>query len=96
MPFEKGNKGRPKGSPNRSALFVRETIEAALGMSLPDKIIEKVKDLKPTDQLYYYEKLMKYCYPTLTSTEITGSVTVDKKEDVSEMAAAIKEAALRK
>ena len=96
MPIEKGKGGRPKGAVNRSALFVRETIEAALGMSLPEKMLEKMKDLKGPEQVYYYEKLMKYCYPTLTATEITGTVTVDKKEDVSEMAAAIKEAALRK
>lgn len=97
MPFVKGKGGgRPVGSINRNALFVRETIERVLGMSLPEKILEQVKLLKPADQTYYYEKLMKYSYPTLTSTEISGDINITPVTNNEQVAEELKKALERK
>ncbi len=96
MPFEKGKGGRPKGSPNRSALFVRQTIEGALGNSLPATLTEKILKLQEKDQIYYFERLMKYCYPTLTATEISGDITVNKDATAEQVAEQIKAALGRK
>lgn len=88
MAFTKGNKlgkGRPKGSQNKVTSTVRETIEKALGKSLPEEIIEgylQVKRSKPAMALKVLEGLMKYCYPTLQSITVDAHHEIEDQDQV--------------
>lgn len=79
MPFIKGQPkkgGRQKGTPNRSKVFVKEIVEAALGKSIPDRLLEIAK-AQPREEKEILLALLPYAYPKLQSTEIEATIHGD-------------------
>lgn len=77
MPFQKGHKklgGRKKGSVGSEKRIAREIVEAALGGSIPGRLVQIAKS-NPTREPDILIALMPYCYPKLQNTEVKADVT---------------------
>lgn len=84
MPFEKGHKkigGNVKGQPNKERRMVREIVEACLGSTVPELLLEELARATPKLKVQILEGLMPYCYPKLQSIEVSAEVT-DLTDDV--------------
>ena len=67
--------GRQKGTPNKDKLLCRELVEAVLGGPIPEKISQlalEIHDKK--ERANILSGLMPYCYPKLTSVEVSGEI----------------------
>lgn len=77
MKFEKGkppppNSGRPKGSPNKTTIEVREAIAqiAQQNVGAVHKWLAEIDD--PAKRLDLYLRLLEYHVPKLARTEVSG------------------------
>lgn len=74
--FKPGNKkiaGRQKGTPNKNKQVVREIVEAALGKSIPDRLIEIAKS-NPRLEAGILADLLPYAHPKLQAVEHSGEI----------------------
>lgn len=79
MGFEPGHKkhgGRKAGTPNRSSTAVRELVEAGLGKSIPERLLELTTEVAwhAETELKTLLVLMPYCYPRLAAVQFQASV----------------------
>ena len=68
--FQKGEGGRPKGSPNRITAELREWISLFITDN-KEKIQEDFNSLSPRDRVLLFEKLLKYALPVLQTTTLS-------------------------
>lgn len=68
--FQKGEGGRPKGSPNKITAELREWISGFIHSNV-DQIQQDFNSLEPKDRIMIFEKLLKYALPALQSTTLT-------------------------
>jgi hypothetical protein len=79
MPFTPGNtlgQGRPKGSPNKENLELRNAIQAIVNGAIPD-VVSVLAEMRETNPVKYTEnvlKLMEYVIPKMRSVDNTISV----------------------
>ena len=73
MPFKKGQSGnkagKPKGATNKTTIDLRKWINQFIDDNR-EQIQKDWKRLEPKDRLAMFEKLLKYCLPTLQSTSM--------------------------
>lgn len=70
--------GRPRGVPNKMTGELRERMKNFLDGNF--KLIEKdFKKLSSEKRIELYERYLKYCLPTLASTEV--SLNIEKLSD---------------
>lgn len=60
--FKKGTGGRPKGSPNKTTIEVKEFISKFLTANL-ENIQTDFDNLDSKERIYFIEKLLKYVIP---------------------------------
>jgi hypothetical protein len=72
---------RPKGSLNKRTGLVKQIVESAIGMSIPEKLIELANDLPKKEQSAIYQTLLQYSYPKLQSTVIEADITTEVNTD---------------
>lgn len=76
MAFQPGNKlglGRPKGSPNKQTLAIKEQVETYLGKTLPEAILEKISQMQDPDKAAFaLLALLNYLYPKRTPVSSDG------------------------
>lgn len=68
--FQKGEGGRPKGSPNRITAELREWISLFITDN-KEKIQEDFNSLSPRDRVLLFEKLLKYALPVLQTATLS-------------------------
>jgi len=79
MPFTPGNnlsQGRPKGSPNKDNLDLKNAIQAIVNGSIPD-VVAVLAEMRETNPVKYTEnilKLMEYVIPKMRSVDTNISV----------------------
>ena len=79
MPFTPGNnlsQGRPKGSPNKDNLDLKNAIQAIVNGSIPD-VVAVLAEMRETNPVKYTEnilKLMEYVIPKMRSVDTNLSV----------------------
>jgi hypothetical protein len=66
--FRSGNKGKPKGSVNKSTVKVREAYTKLLEDNL-GQLTEDFKELDPKDRIRLFLDLSKYVIPQLKQVE---------------------------
>jgi len=66
--FQKGEGGRPKGSPNKITTELREWVSNFLQDNL-EQIQSDWMALQPKDRIMLFEKLLRYALPTLQSMQ---------------------------
>lgn len=84
QPGHKLAKGRPKGSPNVDKRTVREIVEACLGRSLIEEIVDRIEEMKKLNKPIALKALMdlaQYCYPKLASTQVSAEINAVTGED---------------
>ena len=67
--FQKGEGGRPKGTPNRITAELRDWISYFINDN-KEKIQEDFDSLNPRDRVVLFEKLLKYALPVLQTTTL--------------------------
>ena len=67
--FQKGEGGRPKGSPNKNTNELREWINGFLHEN-KGMIHQDFMSLEPKDRIMMFEKLLKYALPVLQAVQI--------------------------
>jgi len=67
--FQKGEGGRPKGTPNRITAELRDWISYFIHDN-KEKIQEDFDSLTPRDRVVLFEKLLKYALPVLQTTTL--------------------------
>jgi len=67
--FQKGEGGRPKGTPNRVTAELRDWISFFIHDN-KEKIQEDFNSLNPRDRVVLFEKLLKYALPVLQTTTL--------------------------
>lgn len=86
MAFKKGQGrlgGRQKGTPNKDRAMVRTIVEAALGHSIPDELLQlRDKMTDPRDKADILQGLMPYAYPKLSSVEHSGDIGIEDQSEV--------------
>lgn len=83
MPFKKGTsgnkKGRPKGSPNRTTKFTRNTIKRTFDeVFTVDSIKSDLESLKPIERLQVFTKLVDYICVKPKEEEDDDSININK------------------
>jgi len=73
--------GRKKGTPNKVTATCREVCEQALGMTIPEKLIQLAGQV-PQRQIDVLIKLMDYTYPKLTAMQVSGSLSTGEHEPI--------------
>ena len=79
MPFTPGNnlsQGRPKGSPNKDNLDLKNAIQAIVNGSIPD-VVAVLAEMRETNPVKYTEnilKLMEYVIPKMRSVDTNLSI----------------------
>jgi hypothetical protein len=68
--FQKGEGGRPKGSPNRITAELRDWISSFIHDN-KEQIQKDFDSLEPKEKIMMFEKLLKYALPALQATSIT-------------------------
>jgi hypothetical protein len=68
--FQKGEGGRPKGSPNRITAELRDWISSFI-YDNKEKIQQDFDSLEAKERIMIFEKLLKYALPALQSTTLT-------------------------
>lgn len=68
--FQKGEGGRPKGSPNRITAELREWISLFINDN-KGKIQEDFNSLSPRDRVLLFEKFLKYALPVLQTATLS-------------------------
>ena len=68
--FQKGEGGRPKGTPNKITTELREWISQFINEN-KDQIQKDFLSLDAKDRIQMFEKLLKYALPSLQSTTLT-------------------------
>jgi hypothetical protein len=68
--FQKGEGGRPKGTPNKITAELREWISQFINEN-KDQIQKDFLSLDAKDRIQMFEKLLKYALPSLQSTTLT-------------------------
>jgi hypothetical protein len=67
--FQKGEGGRPKGTPNRITAELRDWISSFIHDN-KEQIQEDFNSLSPRDRVVLFEKLLKYALPVLQTTTL--------------------------
>lgn len=67
--FQKGEGGRPKGTPNRITAELRDWISSFIHNN-KEKIQEDFDSLPAKDRVVLFEKLLKYALPVLQTTTL--------------------------
>jgi len=67
--FQKGEGGRPKGTPNKITTELREWICNFID-SNKDQLQNDWEALEPKDRIVMFEKLLKYALPTLQAVQL--------------------------
>lgn len=67
--FQKGEGGRPKGTPNRITAELRDWISSFIHDN-KEKIQEDFDSLPAKDRVVLFEKLLKYALPVLQTTTL--------------------------
>lgn len=91
MPFKPGHQkigGNKKGESTTKRTVVRDIIEAALGQTLPEALLEIANSLSDREKRLKSDilsGLMAYSYPRLQSTYVEADVkaALDTKEDLA-------------
>ncbi len=81
MPFQPGHKrlgGRPKGSLNKDKRLVREIIEAKLGKSIPERLLQISKG-NPELEFQVLNGLMPYCYCKLAPIAVPAPLSAEEE-----------------
>lgn len=79
--------GRKKGVPNRNKVLARDEIEAYLGMSLAQKLMETIMEIRnPKDRAVCMSLLLQYCYPKLDAVAIQIENKTDTNNGTNEQA----------
>ena len=68
--FQKGEGGRPKGSPNKITAELRDWISQFVHDN-KQQIQQDFDSLEPKDRIMIFEKLLKYALPALQATTVT-------------------------
>ena len=68
--FQKGEGGRPKGTPNKITAELRDWISNFID-SNREQIQRDWETLDPKDRIVLFERLLKYALPTLQATSLT-------------------------
>jgi len=68
------NKGRGKGTPNRTTKEMKEFISIVLSENL-DRMREDFEKVSPGTRLMLWDKFAKYILPTLSQTKMEGEVS---------------------
>lgn len=68
--FQKGEGGRPKGSPNKITAELRDWISQFIHDN-KEQIQKDFDGLEPKDRIIMFERLLKYTLPALQSTSLT-------------------------
>ena len=68
--FTKGNRGRPKGTPNKTTKEIREKFQFIIENNI-DAIQDDLNELEPKDRVKMLLELSQYVIPKLKATEIT-------------------------
>jgi len=67
--FQKGEGGRPKGTPNKITTELRQWITSFLEDNR-EQIQADWMELEPKDRIVLFEKLLKYALPTLQAMQL--------------------------
>jgi len=68
--FQKGEGGRPKGSPNKITAELRDWVSQFIADN-KEQIQQDFESLEPKERIMIFEKLLKYALPALQSTTLT-------------------------
>lgn len=68
--FQKGEGGRPKGSPNKITAELRDWINRFVHDN-KQQIQQDFDSLEPKERIMIFEKLLKYALPALQATTVT-------------------------
>jgi hypothetical protein len=85
--------GRPKGVPNKVTSDLREWINKFLD-GKKKQIQKDWKALEPKDRVALFEKLLKYCIPTMQATSLTHEFEKMSDAELEEALAKLKEKVL--
>ena len=70
--------GRPAGTPNKITSDFRERINLLIETNF-DTIQSDLTALEPKDRLFFIDKLLKYCLPTLSAVD--SNINIDNLTD---------------
>jgi len=80
--FKPGNRGRPKGSKNRTTPEIRTFIQDVVNLNLP-KLQTDLEQMNPVNRWLTLERLMKYFIPQLSKNENENTNTGSMKIEVT-------------
>ena len=84
MPFKKGqsgnNKGKPKGTKNKTGVKLRETISDFLSDNFP-KIVSDFHALPPKERVRLYTDLLQFGLPKLQAVSLDFDKLTDEQLD---------------
>jgi hypothetical protein len=72
-PFEKGNKGKPKGAVNKVTQDIRLKFQQLVDAYSGQQMLQDLQSLEPKDRLKTISDLSEYLIPKLARTELTGA-----------------------
>jgi len=83
--FAEGNKGRPKGSVNKSSNEIREAFQLLLSNNL-EKIQDDLNELEAKDRIKLLLDLASFIIPKMKSVDLkeekTETITIDFNESI--------------
>ena len=79
-PGQTGNpNGRPKGSPNKTTMELRQFVQNLL-QDNQNQIVKDLKKVKPEQRLAIYEKMLQYVVPKQQSIDIKAQIEAEYNE----------------